>query len=145
MGTGKNSKVEYDTKTEMFECDCHSRGHIIIARRDVYIYSSPTWPDDMDISMSFETMESDSDSYYILENPVLKFCKASWWRIKKAFNILLKGEIYYEGSWMPARLDDESLVGCEETKRLGNFLIESAEILEKFYKEKQINILKSEK
>ena len=130
-------KIKYDTKTEYFECDCHDRDDMIIAKRSLYLYDDPTWNKDMDIFLEFVTSDGDWQDVYD-NNMLVSFFKKLWWRIKKAISILATGKIIRTGCWMPARVENENgLVGVYSTRKLGEFLIESADKIAEFYKEAQ--------
>jgi hypothetical protein len=127
--------IEHDIKTEFYECDCHDRDDMIIARRNLYIYDNPKWNTDMDISLEMVTSTGDWEKIHYSDNIFIKFFNRVWWRIKKATSILMTGKIIHQGNWMPARIDYEknSLVGTDELRRLGKFLVESADKIEEFY------------
>ena len=130
------SGIKYETKTEFFECDCHDRDDLIIANRNFYTYNSPHMTRDMDITLEMVTWVAEWNEIRG-DNTVTEFLFKKWWRIKKAIEILFTGKIRSNGYWMPARIDSESgaLIGTEETRRLGNFLIESANMADEFYNE----------
>lgn len=128
-------RIKYETKTEFYECDCHDRDDMIIARRNLYLYDNPEWNKDMDITLDMITSDGDWQAYYG-NNIALKFLYKTLWRIKNSIKLLVTGKIIRHGCWNPARIDyeTENLVGVSETRRLGQFLVESADKIEEFYK-----------
>lgn len=123
-------------ESKLFECDCHSRDHIL-----------QVWTDDEDLYLTFISRAGDYDvdkwtstQYHnILERAWLSFgnfFRRKWWRIKKACIILFVGYIDMEDCWIPARMDDNEIFGIKETRRMGEILIKAADDIELAHKEK---------
>lgn len=126
-------------KTELFECDCHSRDHSIIAHKDLY-----TWEaggenrTDINLFLEFVVTKGSWTANKYTGFKFVNFFRRIIWRFREAVKILFIGHYRVEDCWMPLRIDDEPLrlIGVSETKRLGEMLIKFAKDAEEFYKEK---------
>lgn len=115
-----------------FPCDCHDRGHIIIARH----FSNPfkDFPDE-ELYLDFQLMygdwfaERNYGKYDIITN-IKNFFRRKLWRIKTAFRILFKGFIEVEDSWSPlATNKDKGFVGIETTQEFIDWLQNTVNIV----------------
>lgn len=137
-----------NVKSESFQCDCHDRGHIIVADYSIWTFQHNDKHFDDEINLSFKVKYGD---WYatsgIPENLWKRFIdwkRRMMWRIKNAFRILFIGWIEIEDGWVPMRNDhdDNEYYGSEELQRLIDWLQKSLNASKenhKIHKEKMIN------
>ena len=111
-----------------FECACHNRDDMIIARH--FVWGEKTEDGiiihDNDIYFSFVCQHCyiPTGDYFFL----IQWTKKLFWRIREALKILFIGSIRVEGEWWPERFleDDEnengSLNGAHELERFSAWL-----------------------
>jgi hypothetical protein len=130
-------------ENEYFECDCHSKDHLLIVRKNFWGWLTPTEGKepqiDIDISLDMIVWRGDYESWRPKDFILLKLWKRIKWRIIEAVKILITGKYKVEDTWAPCRTDEDTndLIGITETKRLGETLIRFANDVEEFYKEKR--------
>ena len=132
--------------TEHFECDCGSIDDVIIARvwKETDSNDRPFY----DLNLTFKTSCNDSQQIWYYVNPnnsrweniktsVKIFFRRLSWRLKTSLEILFKGKIEYEGTWIPARIyiDEKnySLFGYETVMKFSEWLKIHAEFIKDEY------------
>ena len=111
-----------------FKCDCHTRDHSIDATHETFKYGDNSVMDT--ITLEFNVIISDYNDIY-KSYGFIGSLKRYMWRLKYAFRILIKGELKYKGEWLPVRRYGEAFVGIEEFKKLGQWMIDRSEEIEK--------------
>jgi len=142
-------KTDNSNHAEFYECDCHSRDHLIIVHKDTFNYSTKDGESFFDINLFLEFVitKSSYEANKFKGFKITNFFRRGWWILKEAIIILVKGSYRVEDCWMPLRMDDEihQLVGVSETRRLGEMLIKFADDAQKFYNKNSICATKIDK
>jgi hypothetical protein len=132
-------------KNEFFECDCGDRDDLIIAHKELWRFGEKDENTEIDITLEMITSKGDWESFSFKSwnNIFIRFFQKLIWRVKEAIKILFIGKVIVRGYWMPCRTESDNdsirLTGVENTRKLGEWLINAAKEAEEFYKDTKGN------
>ena len=125
---------------EFFECDCFGKDDLIRAEYEIEDWTTKNGETHTfrELTIVFTTKLADYNATW--RTGFSGWFKKKIWRIKKAFEILFRGEVETEGYFMPCRTwvdqDDnpiEGQFGYETTKNLAKFLNTKADEIKEAY------------
>jgi hypothetical protein len=120
-------------RTKVFLCDCYDREHSLITAHF-------NGKDYEEVYFEFASTIGDWNSYQDYHNVFKRFYRRLKWRFRHAYNALVHGSIYYEGSWIPVRSYGDKYLGEQTLKELSDWLLETDKIIKENIEEKRISL-----